>query len=76
MMMLSILVLTFMLDIIRCKLDYVFSDKLQWGSVVCFAFFVFVFINPFHVFYRSARFEAFRVMGQILIAPFGKVEFK
>jgi hypothetical protein len=59
-----------------CKLDYVFKDHVAFPGLSCLLIFTIIFLNPFHIFYRKARYEVFRVLYNILISPFGKVRFK
>ena len=41
-----------------------------------FAFTVLMFINPINMMYRQVRYSLFHVMGHILVAPLGAVQFK
>lgn len=66
----------FLLDLLVCKLDYVFPQKVAFGALLCLLLFVFFFLNPFHILYRTARYEMLRVMGLVLIVPFSNVRFK
>jgi hypothetical protein len=59
-----------------CKLDYVFKGHIAFAGLSCLLIFTLLFLNPFHILYRTARYEVFKVIFNILISPLGKVRFK
>lgn len=49
---------------------------LKWFGLTFFAFLILFWINPLNMLYRHARFDTARVVLNILISPFGLVNFK
>ena len=76
MVMLSFCMVCFLIQLMVCRLDYIFETKVAGGALTCFIIMLFIFMNPFHIFYRSARLEVLQTIFHVAITPFGKVRFK
>ena len=59
------------------KLDSEFNEtKVQYFSIGLLILFLGICLFPFHCFYLRGRIQLARTLGNILIAPFGKVRFR
>ena len=76
MMLLTLWMLMFMLQVFISKLEYIFEDPAAWGALVLIVVFVGLCCVPLHVFYLRSRAELLKTLGHIVIAPFGPVKFK
>lgn len=58
------------------KLDLFAGSNMSLFSFFLFILLLILWVNPFRCCYRSIRFELLRTLAHIVIAPFGKVEFR
>ena len=67
----------FSLTIVEEKLDYVFKGAPAYFIIILFVFMLFYCIQPcFKCGYRTARYQLFITLLEILISPFGRVRFR
>lgn len=59
------------------KFYWAFPDNSKVPTVILTVLFlVFIMFSPFNFLYRVARFEIIKVLGHIIISPFGLVKFR
>jgi len=76
MMLLTIWMLMFMVQVFISKLAYIFEDPAAWGALVLIIVFIVLCCLPFLVFYLRSRAELLKTLWHIVIAPFRPVKFK
>jgi hypothetical protein len=76
MMLLTIWMLSFMAQVIVCKLNFLFEHPHAYATMALFIIFGLICFFPFHVFYMKSRKELVRVLFHIFVSPFGVVKFK
>lgn len=77
-LLMSVVLTSFMLmQIIVFVFYWLFPDNTKIPTVgLTILFLLGIMFSPFNYLYRTTRFEIIRVLGQIIIAPFGLVKFK
>lgn len=76
MMLLTIFMLFFMVQIFVTKLDYLFDPPTAMAALGLITTLVVLCTLPCHIFYLRARQELVRVLFHIFSSPFGLVKFK
>jgi hypothetical protein len=76
MLLLTLWMFLFMIQIFISKLEYIFHHPAAWGALVLILVLTLLCFLPFHYFYLRSRLELVKTLGHIVIAPFGPVKFK
>lgn len=66
----------FLAQIYIVKYEHLFEHYHAFFTFGAVTFFIMIFIQPFHIFYKRARAEIFYSLWSGLIAPFGRVKFR
>jgi hypothetical protein len=77
-LLMSVILMTcLMAQIIVFKFYWLFPDNTKVPTMILTAVFLLgIMFNPLNLLQRPTRFEIIKVIGEILIAPFGLVRFK